>query len=178
MQDRIYNNSNFRFLDLAIPIDAKTRDVSNTPFSYPYIHDASLWYEAISSFVTEFVNVQYPEGDRAIAADVQLQRFFNKLIPAFNYNIDGKPQMQRFPSEVKTADSLKQVLTMFIWQFSVQHTVVNDGAYNHAAFVPNASTLMYAPPQGKSSNMQICCVIIKLMKMMFTWQNVLSKTRP
>ncbi|WP_321941162.1 hypothetical protein [Burkholderia cepacia] len=40
---------------------------------------------------------------------------------------------------------------MVIWQFSVKHTVVNDGAYNHAAFVPNASTLMYALPAGKPS---------------------------
>ncbi|GBF53347.1 amine oxidase [Microcystis sp. 0824] len=150
LQNRIYNDSDFRFLDLAIPIDAAKRGVSETPFSYPYVHDASLWFKAIFRFVNAFVNVQYPGGDREIAADVQLQRFFDKLIPSFNY-IDGNRRAQRFPSEVKTADCLKQVLTMFIWQFSVQHTVVNDGAYNHAAFVPNASTLMYAPPQGKSS---------------------------
>jgi len=161
LQDRIYNDKNFRFLDLAIPTDAATRKVSETPFSYPYIHDASLWYKAISSFVTEFVDVQYPEGDPAIAADVQLQRFFDKLIPAFNY-IDGKRQAQRFPSKVMTADVLKQVLTMFIWQFSVQHTVVNDGAYNHAAFVPNASTLMYPLPQKPSADWTpqdvLCCL--------------------
>ncbi|WP_155631348.1 hypothetical protein [Burkholderia cepacia] len=41
---------------------------------------------------------------------------------------------------------------MVIRQFSVKHTVVNDGAYNHAAFVPNASTLMYALPAGKPSS--------------------------
>ncbi|MDN7857634.1 hypothetical protein QZM81_17680 [Burkholderia cepacia] len=40
---------------------------------------------------------------------------------------------------------------MVIRQFSVQHMVVNDGAYDHAAFVPNASTLMYALPAGKPS---------------------------
>jgi len=42
---------------------------------------------------------------------------------------------------------------MFVWQFSVQHTVINDGAYNQAAFVPNASTLMYAPPADKASSL-------------------------
>jgi hypothetical protein len=41
---------------------------------------------------------------------------------------------------------------MFVWQFSVQHTVVNDGAYNQAAFVPNASTLMYPPPADRPSS--------------------------
>ncbi|CAM4244020.1 hypothetical protein MYXA107069_01330 [Myxococcus xanthus] len=41
---------------------------------------------------------------------------------------------------------------MFVWQFSVQHTVVNEEAYNHAAFAPNASTRMYAPPAGKPSS--------------------------
>ena len=56
-----------------------------------------------------------------------------------------------FPEEVKTGEQLMEVLTMFIWQFSVQHTVVNDGAYNHAAFVPNAFTLMMPLPAGKSS---------------------------
>jgi len=40
---------------------------------------------------------------------------------------------------------------MFIWNFSVQHTVINDGAYNQAAFVPNASTLMYPLPKTPSS---------------------------
>jgi hypothetical protein len=78
LQDRIYNDSDFRFLDLAIPIDAATRGVSETPFSYPYVHDASLWYKAIFKFVNAFVNAQYPEGDRQISTDVQLQRFFNK----------------------------------------------------------------------------------------------------
>lgn len=150
LQDRIYNDPAFRFLELALPIDAERRGVAETPFSYPYVHDAGLWYQAISRFVFAFVDTHYPDGDRAIAADVQLQRFFAKLITAFNHS-DGGRTAQRFPAEVKTAQLLKQVLTMFVWQFSVQHTVVNDGAYNQAAFVPNASTLMYAPPVGKPS---------------------------
>ncbi|MFZ6820318.1 hypothetical protein [Undibacterium sp. Ji22W] len=82
---------------------------------------------------------------------MQLQRFFNKLIHAFNY-VDGIKQTQSFPASVTTAVLLKEVLTMFVWQFSVQHTVINGGAYNQAAFVPNASTLMYAPPINKASS--------------------------
>jgi hypothetical protein len=151
LQDRIYNAEDFRFLDLAIHVDAERRGVAKTPFSYPYLHDASLWYNAIRRFVSAFVATVYPEGDRAITSDVQLQRFFDKLIPAFNY-VDGQRQAARFPAEVKTAGRLIDVLTMFIWQFSVQHTVVNDGAYNQAAFVPNASTLMYSPPAGRPSS--------------------------
>lgn len=151
LQDRMYNAGGaFRFLDHAIPIDAARRGVVGTEFSYPYVHDATLWYEAIARFVGGFVDAVYADGDIAVAADQQLQRFFDKLIPAFNY-IDGVKQAQRFPDTVLTRDGLKTVLTMFVWQFSVQHTVVNDGAYNHAAFVPNASTLMYAPPAGKAS---------------------------
>lgn len=151
LQDRIYNAPDFRFLDLAIPKDAKKRGVEKTPFSYPYLHDATLWYEAIANFTSQFVDTCYAAGDQSVATDLQLQRFFNKLIPAFNY-VDGQKQANRFPDKVITKDALKEVLTMFIWQFSVQHTVVNDGAYNHAAFVPNASTLMYAPPAGKPSS--------------------------
>jgi hypothetical protein len=150
LQDRIYGDPNFRVLDQASPVDAERRGVANTPFSYPYVHDAGLWYRAISRFVSGFVDAQYPGGDQAIAADVQLQRFFDKLIPAFNH-VDDKRRAERFPAEVKSAGRLKQVLTWIVWQFSVQHTVVNDGAYNQAAFVPNASTLMYAPPAGKPS---------------------------
>lgn len=151
LQDKMYNDDgNFRFLDHAIPRDAEKRGVLNTPFSYAYVHDALLWYRAINNFVGEFVDVYYAGGDQAVAGDVQLQRFFDKLIPAFNH-LDGTAQAQRFPEKVVTKDLLKEVLTMFIWQFSVQHTVVNDGSYNQAAFVPNASTLMFAPPAGKSS---------------------------
>lgn len=151
LQDRIYGDPAFRFLDLAIPIDAAQRGVLATEFSYPYVHDALLWYKAMADFVGGFVDTVYPDGDAAVAADVQLQRFFGKLIPAFNY-IDGIKTAQRFPDAVTTARGLKEALTMFVWQFSVQHTVVNDGAYNHAAFVPNASTLMFAPPAGKPSS--------------------------
>ncbi len=152
LQDKMYNDDGkFRFLDLAIPKDAQKRGVSHTPFSYPYVHDATLWYEAMQSFISQFVDTCYPNGDSDVADDVQLQRFFNKLIPAFNY-VDGVEQAQRFPASVTTAALLKEVLTMFVWQFSVQHTVINDGAYNQAAFVPNASTLMYAPPADTPSS--------------------------
>jgi hypothetical protein len=146
-----YDNDRFRFLDLALPADIKRRGVEDTPFSYAYVHDAGCWYDAIARFVEHFVSIQYPGGDQAIAAVIQLQRFFDKLIPAFNH-VDGKPVAHRFPTEVKTVAVLQDVLTLFIWQFSVQHTVVNDGAYNHAAFVPNASTLMFPLPSLKPSS--------------------------
>lgn len=150
LQDKIYNDGgHFRFLDHAIPRDARQRGVQDTPFSYPYVHDASLWYAAMNNFVGAFVDAQYPGGDAAVCGDVQLQRFFDKLGAAFNH-VEGGAPAQRFPAQVKTAALLKEVLTMFVWQFSVQHTVVNDGAYNHAAFVPNASTLMSPPPAGKT----------------------------
>ncbi len=150
LQDRIYGDPAFRFLDLAIPKDARKRGVHETPFSYAYVHDATLWYDAIAAFASQFVDTVYAGGDSAVAADSQLQRFFGKLIPAFNYRDGGTPA-QRFPEEVLTTATLKEVLAMFIWQFSVQHTVINDGAYNQAAFVPNAATLMYAPPAAASS---------------------------
>jgi monoamine oxidase len=150
LQDKIYNNDGkFRFLDHAIPVDADRRGVLETPFSYAYVHDALAWYRAMAGFVGEFVDTVYPD-DAGVRLDAQLQHFFDKLIPAFNY-VDGKQQAARFPGQVVTKEGLKSVLAMFVWQFSVQHTVVNDGAYNHAAFVPNASTLMYAPPAGKPS---------------------------
>jgi len=151
LQDKMYyDQDRFRFLNLALPVDAKRRGVEQTPFSYAYQHDAGLWYDTISRFVANFIAIQYPGGDKAIAADIQLQRFFQKLIPAFNH-VDGTTVAHRFPSEVKTTQSLQEVLTMFIWQFSVQHTVINDGAYNQAAFVPNASTLMYPLPAKPSA---------------------------
>jgi monoamine oxidase len=150
LQDKMYNNDGkFRFLEHAIPVDAGKRGVLETPFSYAYVHDAMLWYRTMAQFVGEFVDTCYP-NDASVKADAQLQRFFGKLIPAFNY-VDGVAQAERFPAEVASKGRLKEVLGMFVWQFSVQHTVVNDGAYNHAAFVPNASTLMYAPPAGKGS---------------------------
>lgn len=152
LQDKMYHDDDkFRFLDLAIYRDIDQRDVRDTPFSYPYVHDATKWYDAISSFISEFVDLVYPEGDTAVAQDVQLQRFFAKLIPAFNHVRDSDEPARRFPQKIVTAEGLKEVLTMFVWQFSVQHTVINDGAYNHAAFVPNASTLMMPLPVDKAS---------------------------
>lgn len=152
LQDRMYHDDGkFRFLDMAVPKDAARRGVDSTPFSYAYVHDATLWYDAMANFIGEFVDTVYAGGDAAVAGDIQLQRFFNKLIPAFNHVEGSTESAQRFPAEVVTTARLKEVLTMFVWQFSVQHTVVNDGAYNMAAFVPNASTLMMPLPAGKSS---------------------------
>lgn len=150
LQDQVYNNPEFRFLDLAMPIDSKKRGVEDTPFSYPYIHDGTLWYNTMSNFVNEFVDTVYKD-DKAVKSDHELQHFFEKLIPAFNHIEGSKEKSKRFPDQVKTKGLLKEVLTMFVWQFSVQHTVVNDGAYNTAAFVPNASTLMYSLPADDSS---------------------------
>jgi monoamine oxidase len=151
LQDKMYHDEGkFRFLDLAIPKDAEKRGVQDTPFSYAYVHDASLWYGAIADFIKEFVNNLYVD-DAAVANDIQLQRFFDKLIPAFNHIEGSNEQAKRFPEKVSNTEQLKEVLTMFVWQFSVQHTVVNDGAYNHAAFVPNASTLMLPLPADKTS---------------------------
>ncbi|KAF9980909.1 hypothetical protein BGZ65_004529, partial [Modicella reniformis] len=151
LQDKMYyDKDRFRFLDLAIRTDAKRRGVDQTRFSYAYVHDACLWYDKISLFVDKFIAIQYSNDDQMIAADIQLQRFFSKLIPAFNH-VDGTTVAHRFPDEVKTVKVLHDVLTLFIWQFSVQHTVVSDGAYNQAAFVPNASTLMHRLPAGKPS---------------------------
>lgn len=153
LQDKMYNDDGkFRFLDMAIPIDTKKRGVQDTPFSYAYVHDATLWYDSLAGFIEEFVDTVYTGGDCAVADDIQLQRFFNKLIPVFNHIIGSEQSAQRFPEEVVTTDLLKEVLTMFVWQFSVQHTVVNDGAYNHAAFVPNASTMMLPLPSTPSSD--------------------------
>lgn len=150
LQDAVYNDPNFKFLELAIPIDSKKRGVESTPFSYPYVHDGMLWHNAMSKFVNEFVDVVYTTND-AVVKDVQLQSFFKKLIPAFNHVEGSKQKANRFPKEVVNKSLLKEVLTMFIWQFSIQHTVVNDGSYNTAAFVPNASTLMYPLPAKNSS---------------------------
>lgn len=149
LQDRMFNNG-FEFLQLDVVTDAARRGVDDTPFSYPYVHDASLYYEAQAAFVGQFVDRIYPAGDSDVTSDAQLQRFFSKLIPAFNHDPAGAGA-HRFPDEVTTASVLKNVLTVFVWQFSVHHTVVNDGAYNQAAFVPNASTLMRPLPTGASS---------------------------
>jgi len=73
---------------------------------------------------------------------------------AFNStnHTDAPSNWKRFPKQVDSTDLLKRILTVFVFQFTVQHTVVNDGAYNQAAFVPNASTLMYPPPKDKPSS--------------------------
>jgi hypothetical protein len=148
LQDRVFNAPDFDFLALAIDKDSRKRGVAQTPFSYPYVHDSTLWYQAMTTFVAEFVAQVYPGGDADVAGDAALQRFFDKLIPAFNHVEGSDKPASRFPAEVKTTALLQEVLTMFVWQFSVQHTVVNDGSYTMAAFVPNASTLMYGLPAG------------------------------
>ncbi|WP_175034171.1 hypothetical protein [Burkholderia lata] len=36
-------------------------------------------------FVGKFIATRYPDGDLAIATNIPLQRFFDKLIPAFDF---------------------------------------------------------------------------------------------
>jgi len=67
LQDKMYyDDGKFDFLDyLDFENATKKRNIpENLNFSYAYQHDAKLWYDAIKSFISNFVDTQYKDNDQ------------------------------------------------------------------------------------------------------------------
>ena len=110
------------------PEQLKQRNVDNKVGlpSYPYRDDGLLLWEAIRTWVSEYIDIHY-QTSASIEYDEHLQSWMNDILE--NGKIKGF-------TKINSKTELVDVLTMIIFTASAQHAAVN---------FTQASWMMYAP---------------------------------
>lgn len=125
----------FNFNDIAFPDTLKNRGVDDTsklPI-YPYRDDGLLIWEAIESWVKEYLSLYYI-SDLSVIKDQDLQTWASTLI-----SLQGG-RLQNFGEDeqgrIKTLDYLVKAVSTIIFTASAQHAAVN---------FPQKELMMYTP---------------------------------
>ncbi|MBR9920896.1 MAG: hypothetical protein GYB31_08650 [Bacteroidetes bacterium] len=104
---------------------------------FPYRDDGKVWWDAITSFVSNIVNATYT-SDTDVTNDKGLMAWMNATQAAFNH--DNKT---RFNTPETKAD-LMAVFTNLLYTCSAKHTSVNDAMLPGWAFTANGPFVMTA----------------------------------
>ncbi|NRA65371.1 MAG: lipoxygenase [Pseudobacteriovorax sp.] len=141
--------NNFNFQEAALPKTLNKRGVGSSSkiTNYPYRDDALLLWNAIQSWVGDFVNLHY-SGNIEVKADTELQMWAEEIESPTHGRING------FLPEggLRTRKQLVDILTMIIFTASAQHAAVNF-PQGKAAAVPYQPLAGYAPaPQSTGLN--------------------------
>lgn len=107
--------------------------------NHPYRDDASLYWQAIHSWVSEYLAIYYP-NDAATAADGELRSWLEEI--ASN---DGGRLAGIGPEDGQSVAALTNVLTMVLFTCSVQHAAVNFPQYEVMSYAPRMPFAAYAP---------------------------------
>lgn len=117
--------------------DLRARGLDNRdalPF-HPYRDDALLVWDAIESFVGEYLALYYPIDDE-VARDTELAAFATELCAEDGGRLVGV-------AVPKTIDALRALITRLIWIAGPQHSAVNFAQYPFMGLVPNMSGASY-----------------------------------
>jgi len=140
MMGKFYNT--FKYEDLAVTDWLKQRKIPGPDVlpNYFYRDDSIALWNAIETFVKDVLS-QYYKKDEDVANDPEVQAWAQE-VDAGGYNGSGK-----FPTKIGSLDHLVKLITIFISNGVMHHSVVNFAQYESFAFVPMApACLMEAPP--------------------------------
>ncbi len=129
------------FTQHAFPNDIANRGVSKSDGlpCYAYRDDAALYWNAISHYVAEYVELYYG-NDAAVASDPELAAWSAEVsAPA-----PAGAAIQGFPA-LETVEQLVFALTHIVFVCSVQHSAVNYPQDDYLAFAPNSPFGIWAP---------------------------------
>ncbi|MCF2150683.1 hypothetical protein IQ276_030525 [Desmonostoc muscorum LEGE 12446] len=128
------------FYQLALPYDLREREVDDLP-NYYYRDDALLIWNAIKNYVDDVLRSHY-KNDAEITRDRQLQNWKAELLD--NGNIKGLLTPEK-SDQLNTLDDLIEIVTIIIFTATAQHSAVNFGQYDYAAWIPNNPFAVYKP---------------------------------
>uniref|UniRef100_A0A8C2K0D6 Arachidonate 5-lipoxygenase a n=1 Tax=Cyprinus carpio TaxID=7962 RepID=A0A8C2K0D6_CYPCA len=114
---------NFTYRSLCFPEAIKARGMDSQeelPY-YFYRDDGCRVWEAVTSFVTDVVNIYY-DNDKTVQEDVEIQAFVKDVCSFGMYEVGIK-----FPKTLRTKEQLVEYLTIVIFTASAQHAGVNFG---------------------------------------------------
>jgi len=140
-------------IDGTLPAELKKRGVSDQDVlpNYHFRNDATLLWNAISEFVTEYVNYYYsddnqPEGALLIQ-DHELQNWAAELVKEKNV-FGGGLGLKGVPGDGKITHvtQLASIVTSVIYTASAGHAAANFPQYDQYAFAPNFSSKLHGTP--------------------------------
>ena len=144
------------FLDQALPNDLIKRGVavkdSSSPHGvhlviedYPYASDGLEIWDAIKSWVKEYVFFYY-NSDDALKQDTELQEWWKELVEVGH----GDKKNETWWPKMETRNELIEASTTLIWIASALHAAINFGQYPYGGYILNRPTLSrrFMPEKG------------------------------
>ncbi|KAH7293757.1 hypothetical protein KP509_28G041100 [Ceratopteris richardii] len=99
---------------------------------YPYASDGLLLWDAIKTWVNEYVSLYYKDA-KSVQDDAELQAWWEEIRTVGHADKKGESW---WPT-ITTPEDLKGVLTTIVWVVSGFHAAVNFGQYAYGGYVPN-----------------------------------------
>ncbi|XP_050221913.1 linoleate 13S-lipoxygenase 2-1, chloroplastic-like [Mercurialis annua] len=121
---------------MAVEDPSSPHGVKLTIEDYPYASDGLLLWDAIKSWVSEYVNHYYPEPS-LILSDEELQEFWTEVRIVGHGDKKDEPWWPK----LKTPEDLIEIITTMVWVTSGHHAAVNFGQYTYAGYFPNRPTV-------------------------------------
>ncbi|KAL3676644.1 hypothetical protein R1sor_026592 [Riccia sorocarpa] len=100
---------------------------------YPFAKDGLDFWDAIQTYVNEYLNVVYKGSDQAIQDDPELQEWWNESIQVGH----GDKKDESWWPKADSIESLTHIITTIAWIAGPYHAAVNFGHYSYAGFMPN-----------------------------------------
>jgi len=112
---------------------------------YPYAVDGLEIWDAIKTWVQEYVSLYYATND-AIKKDHELQAWWKEVVEKGHGDLKDKPWWPK----MQTLQELIQSCSTIIWIASALHAAVNFGQYPYGGFILNRPTLSrrWIPEEG------------------------------
>jgi len=175
MINRAYRERPFQ--DYSLPNNIQRRGLEKEFLpEFPYRDDALLLWNAISSYVTNYLQRHYPT-DEAVRHDAYLQAWARELgAPLDRFrsqtefpqaptwmpkswvvdtqlnleDLPSHPRIPEFPSsqtgEILDLPQLIEIATQVIFTCGPQHAAVNFSQFDYVGYVPNAPFALYGRP--------------------------------
>ncbi|KAG4380821.1 hypothetical protein GLYMA_15G026500v4 [Glycine max] len=144
------------FTDQALPNDLVKRGVAvkdpSAPHGvrlliedYPYASDGLEIWDAIKSWVEEYVSFYY-KSDEELQKDPELQAWWKELVEVGHGDLKDKPWWQK----MQTREELVEASATLIWIASALHAAVNFGQYPYGGLILNRPTISrrFMPEKG------------------------------
>jgi hypothetical protein len=141
-----YQGEPHLFYRTALPLDIAARDVTSLP-GYYYRDDALMIWDAIQTYVADILRLYYKSAAE-LMDDLELQAWKQELISPDYGRLQGllpPEKSAQMTGPLTELDDLVAILTTVIFTATAQHSAVNFGQYEYAAWVANMPFATYQP---------------------------------
>ena len=147
--------TSFNFKESALPKDIASREVDNPDLFYPYRDDGILLWDAIQSFVKEYIELYY-ETDSDVAEDHEVQAWANDI------SVQDRGRIPGFPGNFQSRRELAETVGHIIFLCTAYHSCIHFNQYQYPGFVPNMPYSAYVPPPVTKENQIDAADLLKI----------------